>query len=170
MVVNDVIHMSGFFTQQIFLQGRTLREIEMLLGYHSGRLLKGAFFAVGIELPGIDKFHLAGYSQVASQHTSTQYGKNLNSPQNKWDKDAYIIKKKNAMRNWSLNGAERLIKVIPNIAHINDIKPDKQYPPGQGIPQWQLIFPISWRIIAEIKNYPDGRFIPDEGMKMIKVL
>ena len=57
MNVGDLISIDGYFTQDKFLAGRTLSEIERALGYQKGRLAHGAFFAVLMELP--NDFELA---------------------------------------------------------------------------------------------------------------
>ena len=121
-------------------------------------------------LPGVNDFELAGYSQVAGHHTQEQYG-NLNSPANKSEKDAYEQKKKNAMAEWGLYGTDRLIKVIPMIDHQIGMSDNYQYPPGSGIPQWKILrtSPVLCEGIAFVKDYPAGRFIPDQGYVQIKI-
>lgn len=169
MSTSGPVSLSGFFTIQIYLQGRTLAEIERLVGFERGRLINGAWFATALNLPGIDDFELAGYSQVAAHHTLEQYG-DLNNPKGKWEQDAYSIKKQNAMSEWSLFGSKRPIKIIPMVGHDNDMKDDYQYPPGSGIPQWKIKRqkPVLWRGIGYVGNYPNGRFIPDEGFAPVK--
>ncbi len=65
----STVALRGFFTKQIYLQGQTLREIEDRLGFDSGRLSLGAWFATVVRLPMVDEFEFAGYSQVAGHHT-----------------------------------------------------------------------------------------------------
>lgn len=164
-----IMFYSGCFTRQIFLQGLTLAEVERRLGFHTGRLSNGAKFVAATQLPAIDGFDLAGYTQVASHHTTQQYG-NLNNPIGKSASDAYRIQKQNAMREWSLTGSNRLIKVIPATAHDKNLDPDIQYPPGAGIPQWVVKHDhkIPCKLLCDIKDYPLGKFIPDEGFTAVK--
>jgi hypothetical protein len=159
---------SGCFTKQIYLQGKTLPEIERILGFHAGRLSQGAKFVVATQLPGIDDFDLAGYTQVAGHHTTAVYG-NINSPAGNNAANAYRIQKQNAMRSWGLTGTDRLVKVLPAIGHDKDMNPDKQYPPGQGVPQWIVKWErkINCREICEVKDYFNGRFVPEEGFKPV---
>jgi hypothetical protein len=163
------VALSGFFTTQIYLQGKTLSEIEVLVGYDRGRLRQGAWFATAIRLPGVDDFELAGYSMVAAHRIKEQYG-DLNNPNGKLEEDAYKRKKLNAMLGWSGFGSQRLIKIIPMTGHDPNMSDDYQYPPGSGIPQWRVKRerPILWRGICLVKDYPNGRFIPDEGFTPVK--
>ena len=164
MLAEDLF--SGCFTKQICLQGKTLKEIERVLGFHAGRLSKGAKFVAAVRLPGIDDFDLAGYSQVASHHTKAQYG-NLNNPIGIHEENAYRIRKQNAMLTWKLTGSERLVKVLPAMTHDGNMDPDIQYPVGAGAPQWVVKYnsKIPCRYIAEVSDYPNGRFIPEQGFK-----
>jgi hypothetical protein len=161
-VTTGPVNLSGYFTSLNYLQGKTLAEIERLVGYDAGRLKQGAWFATPITLPGINDFDLAGYSQVADHRAKAQYG-DMNKPANKSEQDAFIIKKKNAMSQWSLIGAQRLVKVIPMTGHSYQMSDDYQYPPGAGIPQWKVKRERSvlCRGICYVGNYPNGIFIAD---------
>ena len=163
------VALGGFFTVQLYLQGQKLAEIESRLGFDRSRLAQGAWFVTPIGLPGPNDFDLAGYSQVAGHRTREQYGE-LNSPVNDLEKAAYLQKKKNAMATWALHGQKRLIKVIPMTGHSLNMSDNYQYPPGSGIPQWRISRAketILWRGICFVKDYPNGRFIPDEGYTAI---
>jgi hypothetical protein len=166
-MVQGSVQLAGFFTRQIGLQGQTLAEIERRLGFDRGRLSQGAWFATALELPKEDGFELAGYSQVASHHTVEQYG-NINSPQTNDQKAAYQQQKKNVIASWKLTGSDRLIKVIPMIGHSLQMGLDYQYPPGSGLPQWKITKPILCKGICFVSDYPDGRFIPEQGYHSIK--
>ena len=163
MKKGDIIQLTGFVTRQINLQGRSLAEIERLIGYHTGRLAQGATFLAAVELPQPKGFELAGYSQVAEQHTHKQY-KNINNPA-----DPILAQKKAmAASQWSLHGSNRLVKVLPGIRHNASMQPDDQYPPGSGIPQWKLILPIRFQVEAVVIDYASGRFIPTQGFQEVK--
>ncbi len=162
--------LKGFFTTQIQLQGRTLADIESRLGFESGRLSQGAWFVAATQLPTPDEFEFAGYSQVAGHHTQEQYG-DLNSPIGEHERAAYLLRKRNIISSvWSLNGDRRLIKVLPTIDHNSLLSDDHQYPPGTGIPQWKIIARngIPCRAICFVSDYPNGRFIPDEGYTPVR--
>lgn len=152
--ISGLVNLGGFFTTQIYLQGQTLAEIECRVGFDSGRLSLGAWFAAAIQLPGPDDFELAGYSQVAGHLTKKQYG-NINSPANDSEKEAYLRRKKMAIAEWQLHGSHRLIKIIPMLGPI-------AYPIGSGIPQWKIVQPVLCQGICFVKDYPNGKFIPDQ--------
>jgi len=165
--VSNYVSLRGFFTTQIYLQGQSLREIEIRLGFDAGRLAQGAWFAVATQLPGPDDFEFAGYSQVAGHNTASQYG-NLNKPANDQEKQGYLNRKRSVISQWQLFGASRLVKVIPMTGHSLNMSDDYQYPPGSGIPQWKVIKPVLCRGICFVGDYPKGRFIPDEGYTEVK--
>ena len=156
--LTNTVYLRGFFTTKLWLLGYTLREIEQRMGFDSGRLSLGAWFATPLQLPSPDDFEFAGYSQVAGHHTREQFGDKLNSPGNKTEKQAYAIQKRNVINSWQLYGTSQLIKVIPMIGHSLDMSDDYQYPPGTGIPQWKFIKPILCRGIFFLNEYPNGRF------------
>lgn len=163
MTIGDVVSRAGFVTRQINLQGQSLREIEVRLGYHAGRLSKGAYFLVALELPQNSGFDLAGYSQVAAHHTNERYG-NLNDPSN-----ASLDRMKNiASSGWGLTGKDRLVKIVPVVGHDDTMTDDDQYPVGSGIPQWKLTQPIKFLVEDFVVAYPSGRFIPKQGFQEVK--
>jgi hypothetical protein len=166
-VTTGEVSLGGFVTLQLHLQGQTLEEIERRLGFDSGRLSLGAWFATPTRLPGPDDFQFAGYSQVAGHYTKARYG-NINDPDTGWEKQAYVLRKKNVIAGWQLYGINRLIKVVPMIGHSPNLSNDYQYPPGNGIPQWKIVRPIMFRGIGYVGNYPKGRFIPDQGYTEVK--
>jgi hypothetical protein len=168
----STVYLRGFFTTQRWLQGQTLREIEQRLGLYNGRLSQGAWFATVIELPRPDDFEFAGYSQVAGHHTLQMYG-NLNSRENQEERANYLQRQLNIINSeWSLYGDKRLIKVISMLDHSIMMSYDFQYPPGSGIPQWKIIAKdgVRWKGICFVKDYPNGRFIPDQGYNPVRYI
>ena len=164
------VNLRGFVTTQKYLQGQTLREIEIRLGFDKGRLSLGAWFAVAMRLPNHSQFEFAGYTQVAGHHTHEQYG-DLNSPASPEEKAIYLARKMNIIQTkWSLNGEKRLVKVVPMIGHSLQMSDDYQYPPGSGIPQWKITaWPgLPFKGICFVGDYPDGKFIPDEGYNPVR--
>ena len=120
----------GCFTTQLWLQGKNLQEVELLLGFGNGMLRKGAWFYVATELPHSGEFEFAGYSHVSSDRTLSVYGENLNSPKTKEEKEIYLKKQENIIRNeWSPIGSRRLIKVLHESS-------DPEYPIGKGCQPW----------------------------------
>jgi len=53
----------GFITCYKFVAGRTLEEVEKILGLPSGELGTGAYFYEFMRLPKANEFELKGYSQ-----------------------------------------------------------------------------------------------------------
>ncbi|MFN2424479.1 MAG: hypothetical protein ABR572_11975, partial [Cryomorphaceae bacterium] len=164
--VGKQIEMSGFVTLQRFVQGRTLSEIENILGFRKGKFAKGVMVSAALELPEIDGFELAGYSQVAGHRTEEEYG-NINSPADQSEADAYAKEKQLAMATWSLYGTSRLIKFSADIGHMSQPNAaitrtlnDYQYPPGRGVPQWNILREkaVPFKVIARLEGYPDERF------------
>lgn len=133
MKVGETIQRRGCVTLFKFLVGKTLPELEQLIGYHSGRLAQGAFFArlrPGQLLQSSD-IQLLGYSQVAEHHFKDQYGPIVQS----FDLNQLT---KMALGYWEQEGLHNIVKVFPTIDHDNTMDNDIQYPPGKGIPQWKL--------------------------------
>ena len=142
-MIGDKIEIRGFVTQYKYLGGRTLFQMESLLGFQSGRLSNGATIATLDRLPTLDEFETAGYSQVAAhRHVMPR------------DLDPVGLRKM-AMQAWTLNGPDRLVKVMAAKAHDPKRSDDIQYPPGQGIPQWKLTRPIPGRVAAVLARGAD---------------
>ncbi len=141
MWVNKPIDVCGCITQEKYIKGKSLTEIERILGFSNGRLKSGIVVAALMKLPLVTQFELLGYTQVAEHR--------FNSKPQGLD----VVKLKNMVLNntFSLHGIDRLVKVIPNAGHRSGISNDVQYPPGQGVPQWKLIAQIPARIIAIVK-------------------
>ena len=51
MKIGESISVSGYITKEKFIAGRTLAEVEKILGFHPGRLSQGMAMAVLMELP-----------------------------------------------------------------------------------------------------------------------
>ena len=141
MTVGEIVEVTRYVTQDKYLVGRSLAEIEHLLGYHAGRLALGASFVKLNSLPGPNDFVLAAYSLTAEHHYAP--------PPNL---DAEKLKAI-AMSRWSLSGGDRLVKVRPVIWHDDAMKPDDQYPPGAGVPQWKLTRSFEGTVVAEVQTY-----------------
>ena len=143
MKVGDVAVVSGYVTQLKFIAGRTLSQIEQLLGFQRLRLAAGAT-AIGLSHAPLD-FDLAGYSTVAEHRMQPASGVDI-------EKIKAI-----ARRGWTVSGSNRLVKIRAIVPHDPDMDPDIQYPPGQGVPQWKLTAPQMGTVLAVVGGYPDGR-------------
>lgn len=152
-------NLRGCFTIQRYIQGKSLREIERLLGFNEGRLAKGARFYTPVVIPGINNFEFAGYTQVSTDRIKEVYG-DINKRDTEIKKIEHDEQKRRVAGNWRVYGAERLIKVAPVIS-------TGEYPPGAGVPQWKFIHPITCRLVSFVREW-DGRFIPDQGYVEVK--
>jgi hypothetical protein len=72
--VGDVVSVSGCITKEKFIAGRTLAEIEKVLGFHSGRLSGGITVVALTELPSIQQFDVASYANVATHRHQVPAG------------------------------------------------------------------------------------------------
>lgn len=147
MNIGEIVSVSGCFTKEKFIAGRTLGEIENILGFRAGRLSGGVAVAVLLELPGLQQFELAGYSQVATHRRGPVEGLNIEKL------------KAAARETWTTAGFERLVKVLPAIRHDPAMNPDIQYPPGRGVPQWIATVSVRATVVAVVAEYPLGRYI-----------
>jgi hypothetical protein len=145
VAVGDSQEVRGYVTKDKFLAGRTLREIEGYLGFHHGRLGRGATFLKLSRLPTSTEFELAAYSMTAAHRHVTPSGLDISKL------------KSLAMDSWTLVGGDRLIKVLPAVGHDAHMADDDQYPPGAGVPQWRIIpsAPIPGVVVAEPKTLAD---------------
>src|SRR5579863_4208433 len=138
MRIGEDATVMGFVTQLKYLNGRTLLQIEGLLGFLGGRLsVRATIFALA-RLPNIEEFETRGYSQVADHR---------HRPPAALDP---LALRRMAMRAWTLTGGDSLIKLMPQARHDEAMPADAQYPPGRGVPQWKLTRPIPARVVAAL--------------------
>ncbi|MEQ9440323.1 MAG: hypothetical protein RIG62_14815 [Cyclobacteriaceae bacterium] len=156
LTIGSIISVKGFITDEKFIRGQTLSEIEKRLGFHQGRLKKGAMFAL-VDYPNLLEFNLRGYSQVAGHHFDKQYGHiQIDVGQ----------AKKSLLKSWQ-NHKVQLIKVRPFIDHNSAMDDDKQYPPGSGVPQWQITQSVKGRVIAIYDANAYHQNIPYQRMQYL---
>ena len=146
MKVGDILSLHGCITQDKYIKGRSLSEIEKIIGYNSGRLTKGMYVLEIMQLPRTSEFDLQGYSNVASHRFKSPGDLDLNKLKD-------IVRSK-----WTLIGNNRLVKVLPVVRHDDNMMPDLQYPPGLGTPQWVLNRFLPFRVTHLITNYPAGKY------------
>ena len=137
MNINEMIEVSGCITQERYIKGRSLPELERLLGFQKGRLDNGIVVATLIQLPNISQFQLLGYTQVAGHQFKGIDPKKL---------DVNKLKEMVIKEAFTLVGNKRLVKIIANTPHNAKLDNDTQYPPGQGIPQWKLTTALPARV------------------------
>jgi hypothetical protein len=149
MHVGETIHPKGCFTQLKFLAGQSLSEIERRLGFRAGRLAQGAYVVQACELPGLHDFNLMGYTQVSGDRfkTNGQYDKaKLNAMSGNADEKKL---REMARSVWQLSGPDSLVKVIPVTPHSDR----ETYPPGSGVPQWEMTAPVRCRVAAFVSPH-----------------
>ncbi len=153
MNLGDIFSVSGCFTKEKFIAGRTLAEIERILGFHAGRLSAGMAVVALLDLPALSQFELAAYSNVATHRHQVPDGLDLRKL------------KAEARAGWATFGFERVVKVLPAIRHDPAANPDIQYPPGQGAPQWIATVPVMAKVVALVSKYPDGRYVAADSAR-----
>ena len=153
MKVGDIVQVSGCITKEKFIAGRTLADIEKILGFHSGRLFGGIAVVVLTELPAMQQFDLAAYSNVATHRHKAPEGFNIEKL------------KADAKATWAMTGFERLVKVLPVVRHDPNMDPDFQYPPGHGAPQWVTKVSLWGRVVGVVNDYPNGRYVAADAVR-----
>jgi hypothetical protein len=138
----------GCFTQDKFIAGRSLNEIEKNLGFKEGRLSKGGIVVALIQLPRRGQFRVAGYTNVSLHNFEIPSGLDPN------------VLEKNAIENWELMGPNRLVKVLPTIGHDESLDPDIQYPHARGVPQWDVLVKLPCVVVGTLADYPAGIYRP----------
>jgi len=155
MEVGDTLSVKGYITQLHFVAKKSGPQLESLLGFKAGRLGYGWAMLHLAKVPKPSEFQFRGYSQmsggISKGHLKNPIDKR--TAEQKLEDDNYdVVKLKEAViKNvFVISGAKRLVKIIPNK------KPSgtKDYPPGAGIPQWELIKPLKFKVAAVI--LPDG--------------
>ena len=154
MRVGEVVSVSGCVTKEKFIAGRTLAEIEKILGFHNGRLSSGITVVALTELPGIQDFDVASYSNIATHRHQVPAGVDIQRI------------KAEAMKTWATVGFERLIKVLPALRHNQALNPDIQYPPGQGVPQWVAKTSLRGKVVGVVTGYPNGRYVAADEARL----
>jgi len=94
-----------------------------------------------IQLPTINQFDLLGYSQVAGHKFGSDATAGLDVPK---------LKEMVLRNSFTLVGNKRLVKVLPNTRHNEQLNNDLQYPPGLGVPQWKLTSRVSARVVSVV--------------------
>lgn len=138
----------GCFTLDKFLSGKSLKDIEMNIGFQEGRLAQGGIVIALIRLPQKGEFRVAGYTNVSLNNFVMPGGL-----------DPAVLER-NAMEQWELAGRNRLVKVLPTIRHNASLPPEIQYPHARGIPQWDVLVDLPCVVAATLSGYPDGVYRP----------
>jgi hypothetical protein len=132
--------LSGYITQEKYIRGRSLAEMESLLGFNMGRLKAGAAVYAFTRIPRADEFELRGYTYLPDGGGAV----------GKLAKDLDLNRLKEILRTqvWSVCGLDRLVKVVSVIDWGG-------YPMGLGVPQWELTKPVDAVLVSNLLKYGD---------------
>jgi hypothetical protein len=152
--VGKPLNEKGCFTRLKEIAGASLSEIEIRLGFRTGRLAQGAYILQACELPSAQGFELIGYTHVPLDRfmTNEQYDKRksdaIHGPH-----DHDKLKKNVVIPSWQLSGPNSLVKVVPVIPHTDS----ETYPPSSNrIGQFLITTPLRCRVAAFVP--PHGHF------------
>ena len=155
MKVGETIKAKGYITQLHFVAGKSGAQLEKLLGYKAGRLGFGWALLHLTKLPRPSDFRFRGYTQMSGgipmgHLKNREDAKTAEQLLREQVDDIVKLKERIIRDTFRISGAKRLVKVIPNR------KPSgsRDYPPGQGIPQWELVSAMPFRVAAVI--LPEG--------------
>lgn len=151
------------------------RQTERNLGFHPGRLSQGYKIVVLKSLPRPDSFEFDG--------TTLRSGGKLGLPSANEDveklrprvhqqiedhrgKDGYLALQKHVLQGITVSGPKRLVKILPELGHDDDMTADRQYPAGGGFLQWNLKRP-GLPFLCAAKIAADGTVsIPGETLRL----
>ncbi|MEO0462041.1 MAG: hypothetical protein AAF127_02850 [Pseudomonadota bacterium] len=162
MAVGTVRALSGFITQAKYLRSKTTLEVERRLGYRSGRLAQGYTLWFLLDPLRPEDFEFRGYTQMSGGVPMGHKPSHANDPNAEeslraggYDVDA--IKRRICEETFKYSGPDRLCKVTPNAPVFGE----NDYPPGSGIPQWEILRHRAkrFKVAAEIAG--DGRYTGD---------
>ncbi len=152
VAIGQVAHRMGFFGKAAVLRMQPADELERRLGYRPGRLAKGWWLLFMARLPQWYEFEVAGYSHLSGGVVQGH----LPAPPDRRPVDKVLrdqgadvvrIKKQLAKETFTLQGPNRLAKVVP-LAGEMPLSTFPEYPQGSGVPQWRLIVPVPFRVAA----------------------
>jgi hypothetical protein len=133
------------------------------LGYRIDRLSGGYQIAVLRQMPGPDDFIFSGttmrsggrFGLPISDRDSDRQRRHVHDEMVK-ERGAEAVRqmRRAALSMISLQGTQRLVKMLPEIRHDPLMSPAEQYPMGGGGLQWTLVKPLDFLIAVQV--YPDG--------------
>jgi hypothetical protein len=169
----------GYITQLNALILASPDRTAANLGFHAQRLDAGFKILVLKRLPQTSQFQFDGTTMrsggrdglpAASQKDDAKRGRVHDSIKKERGISGYADLQKAVLRDMKTTGPKRLVKVIPNTAHDQNMGPDKQYPMGGGFLQWTLVWPgIPFFCAAEV-GPGDVAKIPARGKIPKRVL
>jgi hypothetical protein len=158
-IAMQVKPVKGFITRERWLLCKTPKEMSRLLGFEEGRMSEGAKVYALIVLPTNEQFEFAGHTHWSG---GEPVGRSVDlwPPKHaeidkRWMRSPEVRAKDNVRSSWSLSGSERLIKIVPNKPHVENVS---QYPVGAGVEQWILLVELPAVLVKELRA--DERYRP----------
>jgi hypothetical protein len=141
--------MKGVFLQASALRSHSPAELERRLGYTPGRLAEGWTLLLLEEMPAPDDFELMEFAKMSAGppgRLSVRAGKSAREILAESGGNMLQLKQKTIADHFRLSGPDRLARIAP----VDDPYGLMPFPPGGGIPQWQLVRPLSFRVAITI--------------------
>lgn len=156
MELGETVQKKGYVTQLHYLKGRSATQLERLLGYKAGRLAGGWALLELLKMPKPEDFEFRGYSYfsggIEEGHLdSKKSGNTAEVKLRDGSFDLNALKLALIKNSFAITGPRRLVKVCPK----DPPSGIKDYPPGSGVPQWELVNKLSFRVTAVM--LPEGR-------------
>lgn len=149
MKVGEKDSFKGYVTQMHYVAGKSSSALESLLGYKAGRLAGGWALLALTRMPKPNEFEFRGYSYfsggVVEGHLEDT--KDRRTAEIRLKDGLYDVEKlKDAIiRNtFAVSGSKRLVKIVPR----EPPSGKKDYPPGSGVPQWELTKKLPFVVIG----------------------
>jgi hypothetical protein len=140
-------NVKGFIVPLEFIAGLSLADLERALGLATGRLDRGAAFALLNDIPFEHELQYFGDTR-APEHRFEEW-RNKRIERKEIDNAGYAY----------LQAARpKLIKVIALKSHDPMLTNDQNWPPGFGAMQYKLLVEKQAMVIDVVWNYPHGRF------------
>ncbi|MBC8129737.1 MAG: hypothetical protein H7Y08_05390 [Rhizobiaceae bacterium] len=147
--VGQTVSMAGFFTHALYLRSQAGEEIERRLGYRKGRLSSGWWLLFLQQMPAPDQFEYRGYSQMSGGRAQGHVRSDTPTAEESLLRSGvkvFSLKSRTLKETFFLSGPGRLAKVVPVAEAFGEL----DYPPGSGIPQFELTAPLPFRVVAHV--------------------
>lgn len=145
----EKVQMKGYITQNHYLAGKSCSRLESLLGFKAGRLSGGWALLALTQLPKPDDFEFRGYSYLSGgmekgHDSALSSGKTMEVKLKDGNFDLAKLKAAIIKNTFSVSGSKRLVRVVPK----DPPSGNKDYPPGLGVPQWELIRKLGFVVLG----------------------
>jgi hypothetical protein len=149
MKPGDKLSLKGYVTQSHFVASKSCAALETLLGYKAGRLAGGWALLALTRLPTPDDFEFRGYSYFSGgieqgHDPAKSDGKTMEVRLKDGNFDLLKLKTAIIKNTFAVSGSKRLVKIMPK----DPPSGSKDYPPGSGVPQWELTNKLPFAVIG----------------------